>query len=595
MNLKNPATPSRRVSSAALAILIAIGGMLGLASPATAAPLVTYPDAISNIHLAKADGSTGPLNQWETVKITADWSVPDGAKPGETFGMTLPEEFSRAGTPTFDITDPDTGAVMATCAIADGNAPEVVCTLSETVAGKENIGGSLWMSAEASRSTTNETVTFDINNKLVLVDLPGEGGIITEDLTEPVEPVKYSSKTATDGRFMWSIRVPASSVHNGGFAITDRLDPTQESHTYTGDIELLQRPVEDGKMVEDWSPVDPGKFTVDWAGDMKSFSFAVSGLEPSGFIYILQYYTQADGLVVEGDTFGNSATVDNTTVTAIHRVDAEGGGTGTADQHTRFTITKKLTGEAAALAADATYTVRYSVSGSTASAKTMTLPVGTTIRSDRVPLGSTFRIEEINFPTIAGVTWGAWTLSGEGVSRNIDGTYSVAPGAATEVSLTLTNDARVPTGPTGSIAWTKVNPDGDLLAGSEWELIGPDGTALSVTDNGTADANPKTGTFLVEHLVYGTYTLTEKKAPAGYVLLSEPLSIVVDAEHTAATFGAIHNLPIVPVPSDPEEPGPPALAHTGFDAAGGLGLAAILAVVGSIVLIARRRTLTRER
>lgn len=74
-------------------------------------------------------------------------------------------------------------------------------------------------------------------------------------------------------------------------------------------------------------------------------------------------------------------------------------------------------------------------------------------------------------------------------------------------------NARIP----GSIAWSKV-ADGAAqapLAGSTWQIVGPDHPAddpLIVED---AD---ETGSFLVEGLDWGTYTVTEIAAAPGYAL-----------------------------------------------------------------------------
>ncbi|MBL3685960.1 hypothetical protein D3248_03195 [Leucobacter zeae] len=603
MTQENQASPLRRITSAVLATLLAVCGMFGFATAASAAPDVTYPDAISHIQLTKEDGSDGPLHQWESVRITADWSVPDGAQAGETFGMSLPQEFTRWGSGNFDITDPDSGEVMATCTVSQGGGPEVVCTLTDAVTGKENIGGSFWMSAQVSQSTTEETVEFEVGDELIIVDLPGEGGVVPEDLTEAENPYKYSGETSTDGRFLWTIGVPSGYVRNGGFDISDQLDPNQEYHSYTGELQVIRTSVEDGQMVGDWTTVDPSKYTVTWADDMKSFDFTASGLDAGTYHYRVMYYTQADGVVVEGDVFGNRATVGNTTTSSQHRVESHGGGTGTGDQYTRFTITKALTGDAAALASQAEFTVQYSVVGSDADPKRMTVPVGQEVRSDRAPLGSTFLVEELDFPEIEGVSWGDWTLAGDGVSRNEDGTYSVTPGTAAGVSLTLTNEARAAHAPVGTIAWKKVNPDGDLLTGSEWELVGPNGVVITVTDNGASDANPAEGALLVQDLPYGEYTLTETKAPQGYDLLDASLTVTVDAENAAASFGDVENTPTAPAPpTEPDEPSEPSapgqpedssqsgLARTGTSMTGLAAIAAILLAAGVTLVIARRRT-----
>lgn len=433
-------TRGRGAVAIIVGMIMAVTGMLSAALPAAAAPIVTYPGAIGNVSIENENGG-GQLTQWQTVRLTGDWSVPAGAQSGETFGMTLPTEFSRLAAGVFTISDPATGEVMANCAVAAGQGPDLVCTLTDAVNGKEEVGGSFWMQARASQSTTSETVEFDLGDTIEIVDLPGDGGVVPVDPTEQEEPYKYGDATATDGLLKWVVGIPSGFVGDGSFTITDALDAGLTGHRYTGDVRLSQRPVENGALVGTWTVVDPASYQITFADDGKSFEFSASGLPAGGFAYELLYYTQADGPVVKGDVFGNHAVVDAVETSATHTATESGGGNGSGVVYTRFSIAKALTGAQADAARAATYTVRYSVKGSDAAAKTMVVPVGQPVVSDRVPLGSTFVIEEIDLPVVEGVTWGSWTISGAGVVDAGNGTYEVTPGTGAAVELTLTNVA----------------------------------------------------------------------------------------------------------------------------------------------------------
>lgn len=436
----------RRAITMVLGMLLAVAALLGLSQPAAAAPTVTYPGAISNVALEKTSGS-GPLTQWQAVRITGDWSVPVGAVGGDTFGMTLPAEFRRSASGAFDITDPTSGTLMAKCTVAEGQGPDVVCTLTAAVDGLEEVRGAFWLQATASRTTTSDTVRFDLGGTVQMVDLPGEGGIVPEAPTAPGAPYKYGGVTDVDGRLRWAVGVPGSSVAAGAFQVTDTLDQGRVPHRYTEEAYLLQRPVKDGRFVGTWTPVDKSRYSWTFSADGKSFTVSASGLPASGFSYELVYYTRVDGPFLAGDVFGNRAAVNTTQLTARYTATESGGGGGEGVAYTAFTITKKVSGERADAARSATYTVRYSVKGANAAPTTMTVPVGQPVRSERAPLGSTFVIEEIDLPTVPGVTWGQWTLTGDSVSETGDGTYEVTPGAA-GVELTLTNVANAaPTTP----------------------------------------------------------------------------------------------------------------------------------------------------
>lgn len=597
--------PRTSRKSKALAIVLtavlAIGGLLGTAQAAAAAPDVTHPGAISGLTVENARGGDR-IAQWDQARISGNWSIPEGARAGETFGMTLPAEFTRLGSGTFEITDPATGQVLATCQVGAGSGPDMVCTLTEAVEKFDGVNGTFWLEATASRATEETTVEFDLGGRIEIVELPGEGGITPEDLTEPENPYKYGHPTAVDGRLAWTVGIPSSAVRDGGFTVRDALDRGQENHRYTGEMVLLQRPVQNGVLVDNWTRVSPDRYQTVFADDGQSFEFTASGLPASGYSYRLHYFTEADGAVLTGDTFGNNAVVNTTRTSTTVTVTESGGGDGSGAAYTRFLIIKELSGEQADAARDATFTVRYAVKGSDDPARTMSVPVGQQVRSDRAPLGSTFVIEEIDLPVIEGVEWGPWSLAGDGVVQTAEGVYEVTPGTTAGVELTLTNEANPVVPVTGSLSWTKVDGPGKALAGSEWTLTGPEGTTIAVVDDGERDEDPTAGALSVSGLAPGTYTLAETKAPEGYVRTDRTFTATIDGDHLAVSFGQIVNEktsppvpPTVPPPTTPVMP-PGGLAVTGGEGAPALSVIALALLIagGAAGLVSRRRSAASE-
>lgn len=112
----------------------------------------------------------------------------------------------------------------------------------------------------------------------------------------------------------------------------------------------------------------------------------------------------------------------------------------------------------------------------------------------------------------------------------------LAPGESAD--CTFTNKPKP-----GAITWEKIDAKGSALRGSEWELTGPGSTsaATSITDCIAADAgkctgpdkDPKAGGFQLTGLPWGTYTLTETKAPAGFVLDETNHAFTVGGESPA--------------------------------------------------------------
>lgn len=117
-----------------------------------------------------------------------------------------------------------------------------------------------------------------------------------------------------------------------------------------------------------------------------------------------------------------------------------------------------------------------------------------------------------------------------------------------QVSCVITNQQQA-----GSVTWSKIADDAaeTLLAGSEWTLAGPgvpDDTVVTDCAESTCaegaflDQNPDAGQFLLTDLAWGTYTLTESKAPVGYVISPEgPIEFTISAMSLTADLEPIVN------------------------------------------------------
>lgn len=111
------------------------------------------------------------------------------------------------------------------------------------------------------------------------------------------------------------------------------------------------------------------------------------------------------------------------------------------------------------------------------------------------------------------------------VSTNDDGTLS----AKLTGTADFTNVYQEPR----AVSWLKVDSkDSSMkLTGSEWTLANADGSySKSIVDNGSNDANNVSGELTVNDVPWGSYSLTETKAPADYEKLSASLTVVVDAD-----------------------------------------------------------------
>ncbi|UAJ79328.1 DUF11 domain-containing protein [Leifsonia sp. ZF2019] len=277
-----------------------------------------------------------------------------------------------------------------------------------------------------------------------------------------------------------------------------------------------------------------------------------------------------------------------------------------------LSITKHVTGTgASAVPSGTSYTVQYSYpSGSyepvstapdgstnTYPAGSGTLTVtndGTTSTSSRIPTGAVVTLTEDAASPVDGTQWGTPTFSENPVTIGSDSATAV----------TLDNPIAADR---GSVAWSKVaSVGGELLSGSQWLLTGPDGYAKTVTDNGANDADGTAGRLAVNDLAWGGYTLTETKAPAGYVLDKSAHTFTISASDLAAALGAIANTP-APIPPTPKPsaagyPVPGAAVNTGGTMGSGnllplwVGLLLLgLTVLGAVTVIAVRHRVLGDR
>lgn len=96
-----------------------------------------------------------------------------------------------------------------------------------------------------------------------------------------------------------------------------------------------------------------------------------------------------------------------------------------------------------------------------------------------------------------------------------------------------------------ALSWEKVNPAGEKLGGSAWQLEGP--TRQEVSDCTAApcqgaDVDPEPGAFRVENLAPGVYQLRETHAPAGYQLAEEEHRIDLTKESHVVAGSFVNEL-----------------------------------------------------
>lgn len=318
-------------------------------------------------------------------------------------------------------------------------------------------------------------------------------------------------------------------------------------------------------------------------------------------------YTLTEGDVQKG-SFRNKASATGT---------PQGGAQVTSDSTisvptystTVLPVTKTVSGSAATAVPDQDYTVEYSypeghyqfcdaagksspndaTEGYPGGSGTVTVKAdGSAVSSGNIPVGAVVTVDEHKPADTDAYTWedASYTPASKQVTIGCN---------AVDNAVGIVNTA---TATPGTLTWTKVDPAGASLGDSQWTLTGPNGFSEAVVDNGTHDEDPAVGALRVSGLEWGTYTLVETKAPAGYQTADQKLTATVSATSLSATFGAIKNTPVptsTPTQSASQWPTPSAshgsgggLAVTGSQAmlVGGGALALVL--LGTGALAARR-------
>ncbi|OFL68509.1 Ig-like domain-containing protein [Brevibacterium sp. HMSC063G07] len=444
-------TKKRSLGGLLLTLFLTASYLVGGAAPANADDF-TYPGAISNVNVTFNGKDGGQAKVDDEVKVTANWKVPNGAQAGETFGMTLPKEFSNYADGKFAVPDKETDEIVANCVVTNEPAPTVTCTLTDFVNGKENVKGELWFLATLDEETDENTVDFTINGQPVPVQVPGDGGIGPKGKGHASdEPYKYSARSNKGNDIIaWGIQFPNTLAEDGTVTVTDEvIDSTEfERHKVNDfDFEVEYRYVnEDGTFVdEEWAPVDAADFETNAKQGDKEFTVTVKNVPTDKRVqYRVLYWTKMDGVALENDVYKNTAKVNGKDVDATFTYTAIGGGSGSGEEYTRFSIAKSVEGDGAdQVPADTKYTVKYTAGDEE---DTLELAAGeeNRVNSKRYKIGTEFKITEVNLPEIDGINWGDYEITGEGVSKNDDGSFSVTPQTNKPVKLNLVNKAEKP-------------------------------------------------------------------------------------------------------------------------------------------------------
>lgn len=422
----------------------------------------------SSITVTTVDGGA-TVAENEQVRVDAEWSVPDGAVAGQTFGFTLPSPFGRAGADFAVSAVGDPSTAVAECVVSSGAAPVVTCTLTDYVNGRTGVGGSLWFTANVDEQTDETTVEFVVGGSITLVDIPG--GRIGPWGPLPTTPQKWSWQM-DDGNIAWQLALPGASFEGAESIVVDDV-LTAESDEYAAhrneDRRLLVWSTDVRN--QDTQPV-PG-WTGSWNAEGTAFHLTIPGPVDPARVYFVKYST-VPSTQAEGTSYSNVADVNGIAIRDRQVWRLTGGGVGDGDVPGGFTLTNVVVGDRAAdVPEDAVFTVRYRFGDPTIE-RTVKIAAGETASRVELPADTVVTLVEVTPPVIDGIEWGTPVFSGEAVGALTDGgAQFTVPGGAT-LPVTLTNTATAK--PAVEPGVTPPNPPAEVVPPVELPLTGETST-----------------------------------------------------------------------------------------------------------------------
>lgn len=167
---------------------------------------------------------------------------------------------------------------------------------------------------------------------------------------------------------------------------------------------------------------------------------------------------------------------------------------------------------------------KKTVCGKAVNGVVSSVPAGYTVVLEQILAGTSFEVNEINLnPTNYGNP--EYSIeAAEDVNTTDKASGKIELGSDAKVTVTNTRNN------VASLEITKVNTSNQSLLGAKFTLT-LDGDSAK-TYNVTSDEN---GLLKFENLSVGTYTLTETKAPSGYVKSTESYKVKVSVENNKAT------------------------------------------------------------
>lgn len=167
---------------------------------------------VGNVTITPADTQA---TVGDTLTVSGEWDATEAdPQAGDTFTIGLPPEFAfpqAVPFPLMGTNDNGDSVVWGNC-LTDPATGTATCELTDAVtATPEVVHGTWQFQIKAVQATTENKVVFDLNGKLVPVDLPGGGGI-DDGIDLPGEVSKSGVMNQNNWSMTWTVDIPGANM-----------------------------------------------------------------------------------------------------------------------------------------------------------------------------------------------------------------------------------------------------------------------------------------------------------------------------------------------------------------------------------------------
>ncbi len=540
----------RRLLSAFAAL--GLTAVMGFALPASIEPPSAHATEVEAFTGVKSNNNpAAQVHQYDTLSFTATWALPSDTTAGERFELLLPSELTGT-TAAFDLTVEGTTETLGSCNVT----PRALsCTVNDYVSSHQGVSGHVDFFASADQLTQARELTWRSKNGSRSWTTPLAAGIVPRQTQEPFPTgarkdviQRFANNDPTKGQLWWFIHLGGEPLQALSGTRELRFDDAMDERlTVVSESLRLQYAVRaDWGTGGTWHTLKPGERSEVGTVSLESTEHGVTAVlsDPvtDGTVsYRLDYRTAPPAGAADGDTFTNKVNLNGQPFASTTARYEAPDGEGTGAERGGSLSWGAVDGRRTALGGSA-----WLLTGPGDKSRTI---------SDN---GELDEDDRVGFLRISGLAWGDYSV--RETLAPVGYELADAPLSATlsaqqlEVNLGTVEHAPSP----GDVTWQKVDPSGKLLGGSAWELTGPGGQTAPVVDNGENDQDPTPGVLSIAGVAWGEYTLTETRAPFGYVLVKRALKVSVGPDGLKANFGQVVNrpfVPLVPVPHVTQPPG----------------------------------------